>query len=239
MLVTLVVLLVVGGHFLQRSMLFYPTHDRRESALTHWKSAGEQIGYAREVANPVNVWLLLHGNGGQASDRSYALAAFSARDSVFILEYPGYGQRSGSPSRRAFDRAAGDAYAALRARFPSAPVCVAAESIGSGPGSILARQSRPPDKFVFVVPFDRLKAVGRRHVPAVLAELLLLGSWDNVQALAGYRGPVEIYGAQRDEVIPVSHAKSLADALPQAQFHLIPGGHNDWAQQGEVRFRNP
>src|SRR6185436_11768513 len=76
---------------LVRSALFYPTHDPDDKGLAHWMHGGTLIGFARPVADPVNVWLLLHGNGGQAADRVYALDRFSERDAVYILEYPGYG----------------------------------------------------------------------------------------------------------------------------------------------------
>jgi pimeloyl-ACP methyl ester carboxylesterase len=61
----------------------------------------------------------------------------------------------------------------------------------------------------------------------------------NVQSLHAYRGPVEVFGAERDEVIAVGHARDLAATLPQARFHLIPGGHNDWPRQPQVQIRNP
>jgi hypothetical protein len=56
------------------------------------------------------VWLLIHGNGGQAADRAYALPSFSMDDSVFILEYPGYGSRKGKPSKKSLDAADRQAY---------------------------------------------------------------------------------------------------------------------------------
>ncbi len=228
-----------GCQSIQRKALFYPTHEARDNGLAQWVNEGRVIGYAREVAQPRNVWLLLPGNGGQAADRSYALPAFAADDSVFILEYPGYGLRTGKPSRTSMDAATRQAFTLLRTRFPRTPLCVAAESIGSGPAAVLAREPRPPDKFVFVVPFDDLKSVARDHVKYLPVGLLLAGSWNNVQALADYRGPVDVFGAAQDEVIPVPHARALAASLPQAQFHLIPGAHNDWSSAPAVRFRNP
>jgi surfactin synthase thioesterase subunit len=219
--------------------LFYPTHHNRDNGLGRWLHDGKLIGYAREVEDPANVWLFLHGNGGQAADRAYAMGAFSERDSVFIMEYPGYGAKAGKPGRRGFDDAALEAYNLLRARFPGKPVCVAAESIGSGPASTLARATVPPDKLVFVVPFDNLKSVAKDHMRYLPVGVLLAGSWDNVAALSGYAGPVDVFGAQGDEVISVSHAQALAASRPQAQFHLIPGGHNSWPNQRAVRIRNP
>jgi len=224
---------------IQRKALFYPTHREDDGGLARWLSGGATIGFARQVANPENIWLMLHGNGGQAADRVYALGAFSTRDSVFIMEYPGYGARAGKPSRRAFDAAALEAYELLRATFPGKPVCVAAESIGSGPAATLARAPVAPDKLVFIVPFDNLKSVAKDHVRYLPVGLLLAASWDNVAALARYRGPVDVFGAESDEVIPVRHARSLAASRPQARFHLVPGGHNEWSRGGAVRIRNP
>jgi pimeloyl-ACP methyl ester carboxylesterase len=238
-LIVLCAVLVLVAPTLVRWALFYPTHATGDNGLTHWVNAGEPIGFARTVAEPATVWLMLHGNGGQAADRVYALGKFPAGDAIYILEYPGYGNRPGTPSRKSLDRAALEAYELLRRQFPQKPVCVVSESIGSGPASMLARSARPPDKFVLIVPFDDLKAVARGHAPYLPTGLLLSGAWNNIEALAGYRGPVDIFGAERDVIIPVAHARRLADSLPQARFQLIPGGHNDWAQQAQVTIHNP
>lgn len=233
-------LLIAGCQSLVRRALFYPTHDDRRPSggLAEWTHDGRIIGVAREVTQPRMVWLLLHGNGGQAADRLYALPAFEADDAVFILEYPGYGLREGRPSRRAFDTAAREAYASLRARFPGIRVGVVGESIGSGPASVLSRETPAPDKIVLIVPFDSIRAVARDHVRYLPTGWLLLGSWDNVDALSGYRGPVDIFGAEQDEVIPIAHAENLARSLPQATFHRIPGGHG-WPSARAVQVRRP
>ncbi len=238
-LAALLMITVGCASIIERSLLFFPTHRAETNGLEPWTSNGALIGYSRTAAAPRNVWLLLHGNAGQASDRAYALPSFPPGDSVFIMEYPGYGSRPGVPSREAFDRAARQAYLLLRAAYPGVPVCVAGESIGSGPASALAGLARPPDKFVLIVPFDRLSLVAKEHFPAMVVSLLLRDDWDNVAALRPYAGPVEIFGAQDDTVIPVGHAKALAAALPSSSFVLIEGGHNDWSRPGRVRIRNP
>ena len=114
-----------------------------------------------------------------------------------------------------------------------------AESIGSGPACELATQPQPPDKMVLVVPFDTLKSVAADHVPYLPVGLILGDSWDNIRSLSAYKGPVEIFGALQDTVIPVKHARKLADSIPGAKFHGIPGGHNDWSGEGLVVVRNP
>ena len=222
----------------QRKMLYHPSHRSETNGLAEWKIDGRLVGYARKVEGPRNVWLFTHGNAGQAADRAYALQCFSASDSVFILEYPGYGNRAGSPGKAAFDAAAEEAYQWLRRAYPDIPVCAVGESIGSGPASCLARLAKPPDKLILVVPFDNLASVARDHFPLIPAGLVLLDRWDNAQALKGYSGKLEIYGAIDDRVIPVRHARTLARSLPGAVFQEIPGGHNDWSQGGRVKIRN-
>jgi uncharacterized protein len=222
----------------QRKMLFYPSHRSETNGLVAWTMNGRLIGYARNVDNPRNVWLFTHGNAGQAADRAYALQCFSDTDSIFILEYPGYGKRAGSPSKSSFNSAAEEAYRGLRKAYPDIPVCVIGESIGSGPASSLSRLEKQPDKLVLVVPFDNLASVVRDHLPLIPAGLVLFDRWDNVEAIKGYSGKVEIFGAIDDQVIPIYHARTLAKSLPMAVFHEIPGGHNDWSQSGLVKIRN-
>ena len=223
----------------QRRLLYYPTHHRDDHGLSEWRHAGQLIGYAREAPSPANVWLMLHGNGGQASDRVYALPSFSELDSVFILEYPGYGLRPGSPSMGAFNSAAKQAYDILRSKFPKTPVCVVGESIGSGPASVLAATPHPPDKMVLIAPFDTLSRVAAHHFPVLPAGLILRDNWDNVSSLKGYEGQLEIFAARDDRIIPMARAKALAESKPSAKFHEIAEGHNDWAVAGRVRIRNP
>jgi uncharacterized protein len=239
LLLSVILLGMYGCSPIERKLLFFPTHHPHDNNLTPWVLNGEIIGYSRNVESPRNVWLMLHGNGGQASDRLYAVQSFSDEDSAYILEYPGYGNREGVPSKESFNRAAKEAYLSLRETYPHIPVCVASESIGSGPASSLASLSQPPDKFVLIVPFDRLSSVAEEQFPSFLVRLILKDNWDNTVSLSNYKGPVEIFGAKSDTIIPVKHATALAAAIPGSKLTIINGGHNDWADNGRVKIRNP
>jgi hypothetical protein len=50
--------------FVQRSLLYFPSHHASLGRLKLWAPEGEAIGYCREVSNPQNVWLMMHGNAG-------------------------------------------------------------------------------------------------------------------------------------------------------------------------------
>jgi len=237
--VVVVVFLSYGWASIERKLLFYPSHGTDFQGLQPWLKDNRLIGFSRIVESPKNVWLLIHGNGGQAADRAYAVHCFSDEDSVFILEYPGYGTRSGKPSRKTFNEAAEEGYFELRRLYPEIPVCVVGESIGSGGASYLASLDSPPDKVALVVPFDVLSTVAKERFPSIIVSLVLKSNWDNVDALSEYDGPVEIFGAKLDMIIPVRHAKALASSVPHSKFTLLEGGHNDWSIGDRVTFRNP
>lgn len=239
-LLTAVAFMATAGRAsLERFFLFFPTHRPHNNDLTPWRKGDELIGYARLVESPRNVWLMLHGNAGQASDRLYAMPCFAEEDAVFVLEYPGYGRRSGIPSKESFNQAAAETYLYLRETYPQAPVGVVAESLGSGPAASLASLPTPPDKLVFIVPFARLADVAMDHFPAFLVRWVLQSDWDNVAALAHYQGTVDVFGAKNDRVIPVRHARALAEAVPDANLVIFEGGHNDWATGCRVKIRYP
>lgn len=115
----MILLLVVAGIYIgigaivyvsQRRMMYFPTHGTPTSRLSPWFVGGAIFGYARENEAPARVWLMLHGNGGQAAHRDYILSCVPDADAVFVLEYPGYGVRPGAPSRHSIDDAALMAY---------------------------------------------------------------------------------------------------------------------------------
>jgi uncharacterized protein len=232
----LYLLLVTVVYFCQRSMLFFPTHTAGSSTLAPWLVGQRTIGYCREVPNARAVWLMMHGNAGQAADRDYVLSHISDQDSLYVLEYPGYGQRAGSPCLESMNQAASEAYHVLRSRTPNTPVCVLGESIGSGPACVLAREKIAPDKIVLVVPFDSLARAASKHFFFLPVRLLLRDAWDNVKALKPYAGPVEIFGATGDTIIPIERAKALAKQIPKARFTAITGGHNDWSENDQVKL---
>ena len=221
---------------LEGTFLYFPTHSAAGSDLQEWRAGGKLIGYSSPVASPKMVWLMFHGNAGQASDRGYVRGSLRDTDAVFIMEYPGYGQREGAPSMQSINAAAAEAYALLRTLYPGVPIGVIGESLGSGPASYLCSLPDPPARAVLIVPFDNLAAVAGEHFPFLPVGLLMRDKWDNVTALSKYAGRVDIYGALHDSVIPVHHARQLAQSLPRATYHEMDCGHNDWSSRGLVKI---
>jgi pimeloyl-ACP methyl ester carboxylesterase len=216
--------------FGQRSLLYFPTRDEApHGRLAPWNVDGEVWGACREVAQPSAVWLMTHGNAGQAAQRGYVLDVLPGDAAVYVLEYPGYGMRSGEPTRTTIDAAARSAYRRLRELHPDLPVCVLGESIGSGPAAQLAREEPAPDAIVLATPYDALADVAAGAFPWLPVRWILQDDWDNGAALADYGGTLVILAAEYDDVIPIEHARALAAQVPRAELRVLPCGHNDWS----------
>jgi len=113
-LLILYVLICVAGCALQRRLIYFPTKlDPRvaeemaaRDGFQPWRNkAGEIIGW-KLAANspPTGSVLVVHGNAGCALNRDYLARPIhqAASCDVYVLEYPGYGARPGSPSMKSF-----------------------------------------------------------------------------------------------------------------------------------------
>lgn len=235
-------LIVVLVAVFQRKLIYLPSHTPEEAAASQstikpWKAEGRTIGWSREVVQPTEIWLMFHGNAGQAADRDYVLPSLPEDVSLYVMEYPGYGARAGTPSKDSISQAAAEAYDLLRKQAGGLPVSVLGESLGSGPASWLATRPVPPDRIVLVVPYDALANVAGAQFPWLPARLLLQDRWNNVESLRGFKGRVDIFVAQEDEIIPAQLGRQLAKSLPGAVLHEIPGRHNDWSVGEKVRLK--
>jgi uncharacterized protein len=234
-------LIVLGCMFVfQRSLLFFPSHDDstrlgHQAGLSRWEDQGQYLGMKRERGHGGRVWLFTHGNGGQAAGRAYVMHYFHPNDGVYVVEYPGFGDQPGSPSADAINAIVMKAYQILVARYGAGNINVLGESLGTGPASMLGSLSDPPRRITLLVPYDNIASVAQQKYWYLPIRLIMKDQWDNIQSLSGYRGRLDIWGATRDQVIPVEHARNLAAHLPQARYHEFSGGHG-WADADQVNL---
>ncbi len=232
----LVICLVVAAF--QRSFIYFPPvftsqqvdESARSARLERWYDlAGQAIGMKRlSLRQPAAGQVLItYGNGSwSVGSAHYAgdIQNLAALD-VFILEYPGYGDRAGSPSQRSIFRAADDAFQSLPANKPTFLV---GESLGSGVASYLAGIHPGQVAGVMLLsPFDRLTNVGQEHLPFLPVRLLQLDRFPSDKFLHDYHGPVGIMVDGRDEVVPGKFGARLYDgyAGPKRLWTFPDGGH--------------
>ncbi len=224
----------------QRKLIYQPTvlsatdadQIARDSGLERWKTAdGRAIGWKRiaPAGSSKGSVLITHGNAGCAVHRGHYAESLSTAASlnVFILEYPGYGDRPGAPSQSSLFAAAEEAFGQLPTNMP---IFLLGESLGTGVAAHLA--GKHPDRVkgvLLVAPYDRLGSVAQRQMPIFPTRWMLLDPFRSDVALRSYRGPLAVLLATDDEVVLARFGRRLFDGYtgPKRLWQLDGLGHND------------
>ena len=230
----------------QRRLIYHPpvytaakVDQLAQSArLERWRdSSGQAIGMKRlspkqPVAGRV---LVVYGNGSCATacahyaDVIQDVAAFD----VFIVEYPGYADRPGSPGQTSLFRAADEA---LQLLATNGPVFVVGESLGTGVAAYLAG-THPTQVagVVLLAPYNRLADVGQYQMPLFPVHLVLVDRFPSEDYLRNYHGPVGVLVAGEDQVVPEKFGRRLYDHYtgPKRLWEFPLDDH------GTVMFRLP
>ena len=224
-------------YFDQESSIFFPRPNNPQLRETHRAdrieiaSSGETLeGWWVENSAVENTTVILYF-GGNAEDvlrTATTSQKLDARKLLFV-NYRGYGHSTGEPGQAALYEDAISIYDyAIRKGIPPESIVVMGRSLGSGPASMLAG-SRPVRAAILITPFDSLTAVASARYPLVLVRHLLRHPFPSVDWARRAHAPVLILGAERDRVIPVSHAVTLSEAWAgEKQLHVLTrSGHND------------
>jgi hypothetical protein len=249
LLVVVYLLVVLAALVFQRRLIYFPTKIpadviesvAAEHGFSPWKnSGGEIIGWKMPAkTNATASVLIVHGNAGCALSRDYlAQPVHDAADvDVFILEYPGYGARPGSPGKSSFVAAAENAFQLLPTNSPR---YVVSESIGAGVAGELAK-NHPTEiaGLALFVPYDNLAAVAQKQMPFLPAYFLLRDRFNPADGLNNYHGPVKLLIAGADEVIGAAAGRRLFDGYAGPKnLQVFPSAHhNDVAAQSPAWWR--
>jgi pimeloyl-ACP methyl ester carboxylesterase len=173
------------------------------------------------------VVIFAHGNAEVIDDWVAALDGFRDRGiGVVLIEYPGYGRSTGSPSETsirgvldaAYDRIAKDP------RVDPTRIFGFGQSLGGGAICLLA-QDRPLRALILQSTFTSLDTfVGRYGAPA----LLLRDHFNSIGTVARFSGPVLVIHGRNDRLIPWQQGQELARASARATFRLYACGHGCW-----------
>ncbi len=213
-------LLCLGCASFQRRLIYFPpvfdstTADQlaQPAHLERWLDpSGRVIGWKRmyRIQPAKGEAVVIHGNACAAVQCALFADAIqqAAPLDVFILEFPGYGDRPGKPTEKSIEAAAAEAMACLAT---NSPVIVVGESLGTGVAAYVAGQC--PDRvagLVLFAPYSSLTDVGQWHMPILPVHLLLADRFPAKTFLRNYHGPVAMLVGGTDPVVPEKFGRRL------------------------------
>ena len=265
---------------LQRSFIYFPTREARiepkdaglprgqvhtvtvraddQLELRGWhvladgRSAANRDECDCELAAGRRLVLYFSGNG---ANRRYRVPEFGVLTSlgldVFIFDYRGYGDNSGSPSEEmlAADAQAIWNYATQDRNVQPDRIILYGESLGGAVAVRLAAESceadTAPAGLILRSTFSSLVDAGSHHFPWLPVRLALVDRFPSIDCIPQVTCPIlQIHGA-RDSIMPITLGRQLFEAAPERsssgiakKFVELPrAGHNDVTLVAEAELR--
>jgi pimeloyl-ACP methyl ester carboxylesterase len=237
----------LGGCNMQNKFLYFPSSESPSAKLLAaenmklWpKNSADYRGLTAGQDAPASngTIVLFHGNGGTAIDRGFYLKPLMALGfRVILAEYPKYGGRPGKVGEKPF---VADALETVRLAWGQygEPFYLLGESLGCGVAAAVAGQTTVPIAgLILITPWDTLAAVAKSLFPFLPVSLLLTDKYDSIGNLQSFKGKISVIGAERDEILPIRHARHLYQSLPEGKkrmWVIKAAGHNDWPVYAEA-----
>jgi pimeloyl-ACP methyl ester carboxylesterase len=262
-------LLYAGALFLlQRKLIYFPRDYPVNYGMTLGTVGGTEIVFETPAgrqtmfylpprdnpdAPPQRLWVLFGGNGSLALDW-LDIAETAARQGptmgFLLVDYPGYGNCAGAPSRTTILHTL-DAVMPALARHLDTPVSaleadlnVLGHSLGAATALEFATR-HPVRSALLVSPFTSLLDMARRQVFWPMMHLLR-DRFDNRARLSELatrtpRPQVHIFHGEQDDIVPFAMGRELATLHPDlVAFHPQPTLDHNWildALKGDLARR--
>ncbi len=181
---------------------------------------------------PKGVVFFLHGNAGNLQSWFTDTAFYrEANFDLVMVDYRGFGKSTGAIANG--PQLYADVWAAWLAvadRYRGKRVVLYGRSLGTGLAAELAQrmtaQGRVPDLTVLVSPYASMQELAGEIYPWV-PTFLLRYPLPTGRDLAAAQGDVLILHGDADRLIPVDHARRLAQRVPRARLVEVPGATHD------------
>jgi fermentation-respiration switch protein FrsA (DUF1100 family) len=212
----------------QRAMIYFPTPATVTSLAeaVHLESENEDLKIWHHPGITGRAILYFGGNAENVAANIGNFRTIFPDDSLYLMNYRGFGGSTGTPSEEAF-------YADALALFDyasktHAEIAVIGRSLGSGVAAHLAAH-RDVSRLVLVTPFDSLENVIKERYFVFPITVLLHDKFDTLSAVRDIKSNVLAILAENDEVVSYERSLSLLEAFPANQVETIVvrgAGHN-------------
>ncbi len=232
----------------QESLIYYPRRYSEEELamvsaaverLEFETSQGSQTAFLIAPRDEEGKMVLVFGGNAMTALDWVDLLPVPGRpgDGFLLIDYPGYGLCEGRPSPGSIDDSVAAAMQSCAAHLGTSEaqlkerLAVIGISIGSAV-ALNAAFHHEIKSITLLAPFTSLQEMAARAVGSLFSHMVR-HRFDNrarLEAiLARGKARITIIHGDRDEVIPITMGRELAEMDPERiAFHAVPGaGHND------------
>jgi pimeloyl-ACP methyl ester carboxylesterase len=228
--------------YCEQGSIIYPGAKNRVDRLLPRGQGGEVIQISMPAGNVDGLFLPAtsatdakqnplvifgHGNGEVIDYWVKALDGFRERGiGVLLVEYPGYGRSTGSPSEESIRAVMDAAYdrIVIDGRVDSTRIVGFGQSLGGAAICLLAKD-RPLRALILQSTFPSLDIFAAEYwAPS----FLLHDHYDSVSVVKHFPGPVLVIHGRDDRLIPWEQGKRLASAAGHSTLKLYECGHGCW-----------
>lgn len=226
----------------QHKLLYFPIVEKKftetpgslgyifESVKIETEDHETLYGWFIPTPGAIGTVLFFHGNAGNISHRLAYLPMFQKlKLNLFLFDYRGYGQSSGTPSETGTynDALATWDYLTETRDIPSTEIVLYGESLGGAIASWLATQ-RHSAMLILASTFTSIPELAQNIYPFLPARWIARFEYNTLANLKSIDLPVFIAHSPHDEIVPFSNGERLFQAANEPkQFLALANGHND------------
>lgn len=213
---------------IQSSLIYYPGYSPGRDDLNTeiFQIDNERIRV--HILNPglSSAVLYFGGNGESVGYSAEALAHALPGNTLYLVNYRGYGGSTGQPEEQALYRDALFIYDTVLQRHDR--ISIIGRSLGSGIATVVAVE-RDIHKLVLVTPFDSIGKVAQSAFPLYPVSLMLKEKYASVERAPDIRVKTLLLVAGNDQIVRRERTLLLEKAFDKIPVETIvlPGtGHN-------------
>ena len=225
----------------QRSLMYFPVKEKiSKSFYKNTKLKIIDIStsdglilkslYKKSETNINKTILVFHGNAGHIGHRVSKFKPFMDKGyGLLLLEYRGYGENKGKPSKLGLYK---DGEAAINylinQKIKSKNIIVYGESLGTAIATKLST-NYSFNMTILEAPFTSVADVAQKRYWIFPAKYLVLDNFDNLGIIEKIKSPLLLLHGYKDYVINIAFGKKVFEAAlkPKKALFVQNAGHNN------------